>query len=112
MTPVGAWGACLLLACTFVGTLYLMDSGIAARDHPATIKCLPCPTALSLLLQRPPLRGEGDGAYNNTIHISFTSVVPPKLNPPLRPTPSPLVRLIRARGVCGVWVCAGDGSAP
>jgi len=83
MTPVGAWGACLLLACTFVGTLYLMDSGIAARDHPATIKCLPCPTALSLLLQRPPLRGEGDGAYNNTIHISFTSVVPPKLNPPL-----------------------------
>jgi hypothetical protein len=45
MTPLGAWVACLSLACTFVGTLYVMDSGIAARDHPATIKYLPCPTA-------------------------------------------------------------------
>jgi hypothetical protein len=41
MTPLQAWGACLGVACTFVGTLYVVDPGTAThhRDHPATIKC-------------------------------------------------------------------------
>ena len=45
---MGAWGACLLLACTFVGTLYVMDSGIAARDHPATNQVTPLQVVVSL----------------------------------------------------------------